>query len=105
MHCFGILYYNLAKLGDGLDERPIVMVGDKTTKQNSVKIGSYKNPVVLLSRPTLDRQMDCSRSYKGSDRHITANMANTLRSLVHSLLFINRLTTDTYFCLASLFRI
>ena len=26
---------NLAKIGDGLDESPTVMVGDKTTKQNN----------------------------------------------------------------------
>ena len=31
---------NLAKLDDGLDESPTVIVGDKT-KNNSVKIGAY----------------------------------------------------------------
>ena len=40
MHCFGILYYNLAKLGDGLDESPTVMVGDNITKLG-------KNRVIL----------------------------------------------------------
>ena len=35
--------FNLAKLGDGLDESLTVMVGDdnKTTNKNSVKIGAY----------------------------------------------------------------
>ena len=32
---------NLAKLDDGLDESRTVMVGEATTKNNSVKIGAY----------------------------------------------------------------
>ena len=35
------MYKNLAKLGDGLNESPTVMVGDKTTKNNLVNIGAY----------------------------------------------------------------
>ena len=31
----------LAKLDDGLDESPTVMVGEDNTKKNSVKIGAY----------------------------------------------------------------
>ena len=35
-------FVNLAKLGDGLAENPIVMVGDNNNKtENSVKIGAY----------------------------------------------------------------
>ena len=41
MQVYLISASNLAKLGDGLDEIPTVMVGDKKTKQNSVKIRAY----------------------------------------------------------------
>ena len=44
--------YNLAKLGDGLDQSPTVMVGDNNNNKNSVKIGAYSNPVGLSLRPT-----------------------------------------------------
>ena len=32
---------NIAKLDDGLDESPTDMVGEATTKNNSLKIGAY----------------------------------------------------------------
>ena len=47
-----ITYSTLAKLYDGLDESPTVMVRDKKQQtKNSVKIGEYENPVGLSSRP------------------------------------------------------
>ena len=37
-----IIHQNQARLGDGLDERPTVMVGEKRKREkNSVKIGAY----------------------------------------------------------------
>ena len=37
----GKTVFNLAKLDDGLDESPNIMVGEATKKNNSVKIGTY----------------------------------------------------------------